>query len=114
MSPPKGGSRSLTHAMALELAPHGIRVNAIAPGPSGPPMSPPKGGSRSLTHAMALELAPHGIRVNAIAPGPTLTGLTRASYADPEKRAPRLRRSRSGQPEDIVGAILFLAADESR
>jgi len=74
----------------------------------------PKGGSRSLTHAMALELAPHGIRVNAIAPGPTLTGLTRASYADPEKRAPRLRRSRSGQPEDIVGAILFLAADESR
>jgi NAD(P)-dependent dehydrogenase (short-subunit alcohol dehydrogenase family) len=25
-----------------------------------------------------------------------------------------LRRSRSGQPEDIVGAILFLAADESR
>ena len=73
-----------------------------------------KGGGRSLTHAMALELAPHGIRVNAIAPGPTLTGLTRASYADPEKRAPRLRRSRSGQPEDIVGAILFLAADESR
>src|SRR5215472_17937499 len=30
----KGGGRSLTHAMALELAPHGIRVNAIAPGPT--------------------------------------------------------------------------------
>src|SRR5260370_25390230 len=43
-----------------------------------------KGGGRSLTHAMALELAPHGIRLHAIAPGPTLTGLTRASSADPE------------------------------
>jgi NAD(P)-dependent dehydrogenase (short-subunit alcohol dehydrogenase family) len=29
----KGGARSLTHAMAVDLAPHGIRVNAIAPGP---------------------------------------------------------------------------------
>ena len=30
----KGGGRSLTHAMALDLAAHGIRVNAIAPGPT--------------------------------------------------------------------------------
>jgi glucose 1-dehydrogenase len=45
-----------------------------------------KGGGRSLTHAMAIDLAAHGIRVNAIAPGPTLTGLTRASYTDPEAR----------------------------
>jgi NAD(P)-dependent dehydrogenase (short-subunit alcohol dehydrogenase family) len=32
----KGGGRSLTHAMALDLAPQGIRVNAIAPGPDRP------------------------------------------------------------------------------
>jgi glucose 1-dehydrogenase len=76
-----------------------------------------KGGGRSLTHAMALELAPHGVRVNAIAPGPTLTGLTRASYADPEKRRTTIAQiplGRLGEPEDIVGAILYLAADESR
>lgn len=76
-----------------------------------------KGGGRSLTHAMALELAAHGIRVNAIAPGPTLTGLTRASYADPERRRSTIAQiplGRLGQPEDIVGAILFLASDESR
>jgi NAD(P)-dependent dehydrogenase (short-subunit alcohol dehydrogenase family) len=76
-----------------------------------------KGGGRSLTHAMALELAPHGIRVNAIAPGPTLTGLTRASYADPERRRATIAQiplGRLGEPEDIVGAILFLASDESR
>jgi glucose 1-dehydrogenase len=76
-----------------------------------------KGGGRSLTHAMALELASHGIRVNAIAPGPTLTGLTRANYADPERRRATIAQiplGRLGEPEDIVGAILFLACDESR
>jgi len=75
-----------------------------------------KGGGRSLTHAMALDLAAHGIRVNAIAPGPTLTGLTRASYADPERRRATIAQiplGRLGDPQDLVGAILFLASDES-
>src|SRR5215469_14513380 len=76
-----------------------------------------KGGGRSLTHAMALELAPHAIRVNAIAPGPTLTGLTRASYADPDRRRATIAQiplGRLGDPQDLVGAVLFLASDESR
>ena len=76
-----------------------------------------KGGGRSLTQSMALDLAPHGIRVNAVAPGPTLTGLTRASYADPERRRATLAQiplRRLGDPQDLVGAILFLASDESR
>jgi NAD(P)-dependent dehydrogenase (short-subunit alcohol dehydrogenase family) len=76
-----------------------------------------KGGARSLTHAMAVDLAAHGIRVNAIAPGPTLTGLTRASYTDPEARRATealIPLGRLGQPDDLVGAVLFLASDEAR
>ncbi len=76
-----------------------------------------KGGGRSLTHAMAVDLAAQQIRVNAIAPGPTLTGLTRASYQDPEmQRATEalIPLGRLGQPDDLVGAVLFLASDESR
>src|SRR4051812_31270814 len=76
-----------------------------------------KGGGRSLTHAMAVDLAAHGIRVNAIAPGPTLTGLTRAAYTDPEMRRATeaiIPLGRLGQPDDLVGAVLFLASDESR
>jgi len=76
-----------------------------------------KGGARSLTHAMAVDLARHNIRVNAIAPGPTLTGLTRANYADPDaQRATEalIPLGRLGQPEDLAGAVLFLASDDSR
>jgi NAD(P)-dependent dehydrogenase (short-subunit alcohol dehydrogenase family) len=76
-----------------------------------------KGGGRSLTHAMAVDLAAHGIRVNAIAPGPTLTGLTRASYTEPEARRATealIPLGRLGDPADLVGAVLFLASDESR
>ncbi len=76
-----------------------------------------KGGARSLTQAMAVDLAAHGIRVNAVAPGPTLTGLTRASYTDPEARRATealIPLGRLGEPDDLVGAVLFLASDELR
>ena len=66
---------------------------------------------------MAVDLAAHNIRVNAIAPGPTLTGLTRANYTDAEARRATeamIPLGRLGQPDDLVGAVLFLASDDSR
>src|SRR5437867_634783 len=90
------------------------RAEVARPGSAA--YSASKGGGRSLTQAMALDLAAHRIRVNAIAPGPTLTGLTRASYADPERRRATIAQiplGRLGDPKDLVGTILFLASDDS-
>lgn len=75
----------------------------------------PRRAARALT--LAVDLAAHGIRVNAIAPAPTLTGLMRASYADPEARRATeamIPLVRLGQPDDLIGAVLFPASDESR
>jgi glucose 1-dehydrogenase len=77
-----------------------------------------KGGSRMLTRGMAVDLAPHNIRVNALAPGVTVTNLTRQRLEDDvEWRRIALERiplGRFGEPDDLVGACIFMASDESR
>jgi NAD(P)-dependent dehydrogenase (short-subunit alcohol dehydrogenase family) len=75
-----------------------------------------KGGSRMLTRGMAIDLAAHHIRVNALAPGVTVTNINRQRVNDPEWRRwalDRIPMNRLGQPEDLVGAIVFLASDDS-
>src|SRR5215216_5723777 len=77
-----------------------------------------KGGSRMLTRGMSVDLAPHNIRVNALAPGVTVTNLTRQRLEDDaEWRRVALERiplGRFGEPDDLVGACIFMASDESR
>lgn len=75
-----------------------------------------KGGVNMLTRGMALDLAPHGIRVNAIGPGPIVTEMTRPRWGDPEAlRATHARTplGRMGQPEELVGAVIYLLSDEA-
>ncbi len=72
-----------------------------------------KGGVVGLTRSLAIELGPHNININAIAPGFTDTEASR-SIADVSKYdVSRTPLGRLQQPEDLVGALIFLASDES-
>ena len=71
-----------------------------------------KGGIVMLTKSMAIELAPHDIQVNAIAPGWIETDMTR-EFIESTANAAILARTpagRWGQPDELVGAAVFLAS----
>jgi 2-deoxy-D-gluconate 3-dehydrogenase len=73
-----------------------------------------KSGVRGLTQLLANEWAPHNINVNAIAPGYMATSNTAPLRKDPA-RAPailaRIPAGRWGLPDDMKGAVVFLASD---
>jgi NAD(P)-dependent dehydrogenase (short-subunit alcohol dehydrogenase family) len=67
-----------------------------------------------LTRSAALESAPAGIRVNAVAPGPTDTGMLDRFTGTPANKAAlasKVPLGRTGRPDEIARAILFLASD---
>jgi NAD(P)-dependent dehydrogenase (short-subunit alcohol dehydrogenase family) len=71
-------------------------------------------GVNGLTQQLAHELGGMNIRVNAIAPGPTDTEATRVQAGDASKELVKtLALKRMGQPQDMVGAALFLLSDEA-
>lgn len=72
-----------------------------------------KGGVIGLTRALAIELGPHNININAVAPGFTDTEASR-SIADVTKYdVSKTPLKRLEQPNDLLGAVIFLASDES-
>ncbi|RPI07570.1 MAG: glucose 1-dehydrogenase [Zetaproteobacteria bacterium] len=73
-----------------------------------------RGGITMLTKALAAEWAPVGITVNAIAPGWFKTAQNAVMYEDPQWVASVIERipaGRSGLPNDMDGAVVFLASD---
>lgn len=75
-----------------------------------------KGAVRQLTVSMGAELARKGINVNAVAPGTIMTDMTAKILETPELRASTLQRiplGRIGQPQDVVGPVVFLCSPDS-
>ncbi len=84
----KGGVALLTHSLALELAPHGVRVNTIAPG------------------NMATEMHFADLRVLAAARGSTLD-------EELERVRATIPLGRHGTGEDVAGAVAWLLSDDA-
>jgi len=89
-------------------------VNALLARYSIAPYTATKGAVANLTKGMATDWARHGLNCNAIAPGYMRTPLNEALSSDPvfndwlEKRTPA---GRWGDPDELVGACVFLASD---
>jgi len=73
-----------------------------------------KAALKMLTMCMAVEWAPMNILVNAVGPGMTKTQFSMPLWTNPElerQLTARIPQARLGEPEDIVGAVLFLCSD---
>ncbi|WP_235214904.1 3-oxoacyl-ACP reductase FabG [Rhodococcus opacus] len=71
-----------------------------------------KAGMVGLTKAAAKELAHRGVRVNAVQPGLIRTAMTEAMPTDVfAAREADIPMKRAGTPEEVAGAVLFLASD---
>ena len=90
-------------------------LNARQPGAGLAPYCAAKAGLSMLTQVAALELGPRGIRVNAIAPGLVVTPLTQPAMEIPGIEDDYLENTplgRSGRPDEIAAAALYLATAE--
>lgn len=121
------GPLNLQHVVVPEMMANGggkiinISSDAGRVGSSGESVySACKGGIISFSKTLARETARNNVRVNVVCPGPTDTALLQSFTGDGEfgqkiydglKRAIPLKRL--GQPEDIPGAVAFLASDDA-
>lgn len=97
-----GGSVILMSSIA------GLRGNG-AIGPYGVT----KAALAQLARNLAVEWGPRGVRVNAVSPGLIRTPLSTALLADPAFMERRLKATplrRPGEPEEVAGAVVFLAS----
>jgi len=102
-----GGGKIINVASMLSFQ-GGLRVPAYAAA---------KHAVAGLTKALANEWAQHGVNVNAVAPGYMATDNTSALRGDPARSAEILARipaGRWGTPDDLAGAVVFLASDAAR
>lgn len=81
------------------------------------PYTASRGGIRQLTMSLAADWGKSGVTVNCLAPGWFKTAQNRVMYEDEgwvEYLVERIPLNRPGQPDDLDGAVVFLASESSR
>lgn len=89
-------------------------ISALVGGEFQTHYTPTKAGVLSLMQSAAIALGKHGIRCNSVLPGTIRTDINKDDLADPAKRQymeGRIPLGRLGDPDDLVGPIVFLASD---
>ncbi|KAF6764028.1 hypothetical protein DFP72DRAFT_956213 [Ephemerocybe angulata] len=109
MIPRKSGSIILIASMSANI----VNVPQLQT-----PYNASKAAVKHMASSLAVEWAPHNIRVNSLSPGYMLTKLTRTILEEDkelkdtwEKMTPM---KRMGDPEDLAGAVVFMASDASK
>ncbi len=85
--------------------------------PNNPGYAASKGGIKAFTKSLALDLGSKGIRVNCVIPGYIKTDMTISSFNQKKTNKERLQRitlNRWGDPDDLIGAFIFLISDASK
>jgi len=87
---------------------------SVNPSPTSEPYGAAKSGLNALTRSFAFEYGPK-VRVNCIIAGPFLTDISKAWDMDAfeERARNNIALGRGGQPDEIVGAALYLASPSS-
>ncbi len=87
---------------------------SLNPSPTSEPYAAAKAGLNSITRSFAFAYGPK-VRVNCIVAGPFLTDISKAWDMDAFEKhsAPRLALKRGGEPNEIVGAALYLASSSA-
>jgi glucose 1-dehydrogenase len=113
-------ARELVRRLPADLRPAAIvnvsSVHEVIPWPSFSHYCASKGGLKLFGETIARELAPRGIRVTSVAPGAILTPINRELIEDPAKRREQEEQipwGRLGEPEEIAGAISWLAGPDA-
>jgi NAD(P)-dependent dehydrogenase (short-subunit alcohol dehydrogenase family) len=76
-----------------------------------------RGGVKQLTMSLADDWGPHGVTVNCLAPGWFKTNQNKVLYENQEwvdYLVDRIPLKRPGAPDDLDGAVVFLASEASR
>jgi NAD(P)-dependent dehydrogenase (short-subunit alcohol dehydrogenase family) len=118
------GSFFVAQSIARSMIGHGYgriinigSVTSVAGYAGLGPYTASRGGIRQLTMSLADDWGKHGITVNCLAPGWFKTAQNRVMYEDEgwvEYLVERIPLKRPGQPNDLDGAIVFLASESSR